>query len=679
MASEASWQTGDTGDLSETLPADEPMDQRTVESLLRRLVDRVEESERRYGEELDELHARLDQLSQTTEAARDTGAPGDDTTFDRLQTEVSNLTRQLEDESATSLDDFERLGRALSGDHKGDTQDLSPDPFEAEPSPFAQAAAIAANAQSALALDTDPYASDVTPAVDHTGLDKRLVDMAERLERSIGDAMPASAIQSLNARLDEIGDQLSRSLDTAPSRQALEHVERQISDMGQQLNRAEEQLGKFGGVEEHLLKLIERLDQKDAEGSKPIDPLQLQEVAAKAATDAARIVADDSKKTTERLDALQRDLSDMSDQSRQSGDKLVSTLEAVHESLKQLVQQVERGNSFVPGQRSPFTERAPQADAPPAAPFASQAAPQAPAPQAATPSPQGSEAPQPSPAPRMPEMKPRMPAAPAPNETPDVAVKDQQLRDRLDAAMPGLNETETPPPFGRSKPSPLDQNAFDLDAKPAQPRQSPDDLVAAARRAAQAAAARAEERDGRRSKMPLPGSGTAEPGRRKRSWLMIAAATLLAVSAILLYGRLGSKPEPEPTPAATGQTAPASPDAGTEAGDTAPASKAKPADELTPAEPDQSGFWAPPPGTTIEPIDLGQAATGTTDIAKGRMPAMPASELSASPQLASLKPTNGPALPPDVVFSVEEPDASAAKAPMPPAALGPLPLRKARL
>jgi chromosome segregation ATPase len=90
------------------------MDQRTVESLLRRLVDRVEESERRYGEELDELHARLDQLSQTTEAARDTGAPGDDTTFDRLQTEVSgddttfdrlqtevsNLTRQLEDEEA---------------------------------------------------------------------------------------------------------------------------------------------------------------------------------------------------------------------------------------------------------------------------------------------------------------------------------------------------------------------------------------------------------------------------------------------------------------------------------------------------------------------------------------------------------------------------------------------------
>ena len=39
-------------------PLGEPMDQRTVESLLRRLVDRVEETERRYGQALDELRAR---------------------------------------------------------------------------------------------------------------------------------------------------------------------------------------------------------------------------------------------------------------------------------------------------------------------------------------------------------------------------------------------------------------------------------------------------------------------------------------------------------------------------------------------------------------------------------------------------------------------------------------------
>ncbi|MEZ5829513.1 MAG: hypothetical protein R3D01_14550, partial [Hyphomicrobiales bacterium] len=145
MASEASWQTSTAG-KRDPFAADEPMDQRTVESLLRRLVDRVEESERRYGEALDELHARLDQLSQTTEAVRDTGAPEDADTFDRLHTQVSDLARRLEHESAAPLDDFERLGRALSNSlDQGMSQDEpapAPHPYGGapEPSPFAQAA-----------------------------------------------------------------------------------------------------------------------------------------------------------------------------------------------------------------------------------------------------------------------------------------------------------------------------------------------------------------------------------------------------------------------------------------------------------------------------------------------------------------------------------------------------------
>ena len=92
-----------------------PMDQQSVESLLRRLVERVEESERRYGEALDELHARLDQLSYTTDAARATGSPEEAATFDRLHTQVSELGRRFEQDTATPLDDFERLGKALAG------------------------------------------------------------------------------------------------------------------------------------------------------------------------------------------------------------------------------------------------------------------------------------------------------------------------------------------------------------------------------------------------------------------------------------------------------------------------------------------------------------------------------------------------------------------------------------
>ena len=61
MAPEVRWQAstaaGSSG--SETLAPD----RESVESLLRKLIKRIEESERRYEEALDELHARLGQVS----------------------------------------------------------------------------------------------------------------------------------------------------------------------------------------------------------------------------------------------------------------------------------------------------------------------------------------------------------------------------------------------------------------------------------------------------------------------------------------------------------------------------------------------------------------------------------------------------------------------------------------
>ena len=48
MGSEASWQTSNAGGDNTAFSTDQPMDQRSVEALLRRLVERVEDSERRY-------------------------------------------------------------------------------------------------------------------------------------------------------------------------------------------------------------------------------------------------------------------------------------------------------------------------------------------------------------------------------------------------------------------------------------------------------------------------------------------------------------------------------------------------------------------------------------------------------------------------------------------------------
>ena len=135
-----------------------------------------------------------------------------------------------------------------------------------------------------------------------------------------------------------------------------------------------------------------------------------------------------------------------------------------------------------------------------------------------------------------------------------------------------MPEPEIAPRFGRAKRGPIGEMAFDLDAptprraprkaRPDSEYEIPDDLVAAARRAAQAAAAKAEERGSGSRIRRLPGDGETATGselplRRKRSFLIICAAVLLAISAALLYSRLRSKPQQEVTPPAVEQSVPA--------------------------------------------------------------------------------------------------------------------------
>ena len=67
MAPEVRWQTSEPARSSGSdfrAPGED-----SVEILLRRLIRRIEESERRYAEALDELHARLGHVSHTAGVA----------------------------------------------------------------------------------------------------------------------------------------------------------------------------------------------------------------------------------------------------------------------------------------------------------------------------------------------------------------------------------------------------------------------------------------------------------------------------------------------------------------------------------------------------------------------------------------------------------------------------------
>jgi len=729
MASEASWQTGSAGQAGQgdASPAATPMDQQTVEGLLRKLVARVEESERRYGAALEELHGRLDQLSQTTEAARATSSPDEAATLDRLRSQVSGLARRLEQaqETEPALDEFLDLSKALAGN------DFYPPAEAIWPTAPEFAASRDWGAGASLpASGAGGGQASAAPAWFEAGeadLDQRLVDMAQRLEQSIGAAMPSSEFASLNARMDEIAEKFDAALSQSPKTEQLQHIEGQLSEMGQQLGRAEVQIARISGIEGQLKRLIERVD---------ATPAQLAEVATKAATEAARLVSSESKDkpgAAERLDAIHRDLVAMNDRSRATDDRLADTLTAVHQSLKQLVQQVER--------------KEPQAAVPPQAklPVPSQPQPQAqpkPQPQAPTKpelpaQPQAQAKPQPQPGQAPAPAGASVEKAPSPKGDKDQdASKRRSLRSRLGAAIPDFEDSEAQQAFGRAKRGGPAEEAVDLDlagaATPSKGRkaqlelETEEDFVAAARRAAQAAAAQAEERGGsRKARTPSPinlATGIEPQGRRKRSLLMIAAALLLIASAALLYGRLRTKPEPEAAPPPVEQSAPA-PATGAPAS-TDPTNSNPTTPELEtpePAEPPaihgtlpapvgpagaptRSGESDIPPPVRVSEAPEDTALDDTTPVITGgvtvvaktpRLPTpapAPASELSPSPQTVSLKPDDTASLLPGVSLAIQEPSADAkmpvpqatagagavpSHLPMPPAEAGPQALRQA--
>jgi len=481
------------------------MEQHSVESLLCRLIERIEDNERRYGRALDDLHARLDRLSHTTEAARASVASASDdrATLDRLHDQVSKLARRLEQEASSPLDDFERLGKALSGGMDYSTgassfsgsapEDLGTSPYASRP---LLETPVGTEPPFSYWVPEPPYSP---PPESSTGkfsstsedrdLDKRLIDVAHRLERSIETTMSTAVLEALNARLDEIGNQINQALLRTPRFPSFEPLEVQISDLAHKLARAEEQLARISSIETELHSLIARVD---------ASPSDAEEVIGRVAGEAARLaVAEAKQSTAERLDAMHRDLMAMNDRTRANDERLADSIIAVQESLKQLALQVERSASQ------------------PAQPRRS---------------------------------RPVM-AEPAHSE----AEKPQWEIDKV--GHHPLAEFRTDKGLAR--------DSAGANRGQGETFETPAELIEAARRAAHAAARKEEEK----VSLARTGSVTAainnastSAERRpieKRSLLIVAAAILLAISAAFLYERLMSKPELEILPPVIEQSAPA--------------------------------------------------------------------------------------------------------------------------
>jgi localization factor PodJL len=506
MAPEPSWQQGN----AETGAGAPFSDQESIESLLRRLIQRVEESERRYDEALGELHARLDRFSQTLEGSGGAISAEEAETLERLREQLSGLARRQQPAPEPTPDHFAALDKALAEFRAVAAGLAAAEPGVLPPRPAASSEPRQASSAPDFPFSTpapEPDFSVPTP-LSFTGeddFDQRLIDFAQRLEHSASGGAPAAAIETLKARMDELAAKFEAALQQSPKLESLHRLERQIGDMAQQIGLAEQHIARIGVIESRLQWLIDRVQQA---------PAEIEGLASKAATDAARLVAEaaaDKPSAAERLEAIHRDLVAMNERGRVTDDRMVDTLEAMHASLKGLAEQLERPEAPVSQGSSALGE--------PAGPSV----------------PGG--------------------AASVGDVTSSEDERLNSLRDRLAASYLGFDGDRTNMPFGRAKrSSSLGEATVDLDemdpARLGTPTaemsfDSMEDLVAAARRAAQAAAARTEERSARHQRREGSAQGTnrGEPERRTRSFLMFIAALLLIISAALLYSRLQSKPD----------------------------------------------------------------------------------------------------------------------------------------
>ena len=348
MAPEVRWQTSEPATSSGSdfrAPGED-----SVEILLRRLIRRIEESERRYAEALDELHARLGHVSHTAGVAELLASQEESETLERLRLQLSGLARRLQQspppERAQPLDKALEEVRAVQAGLAG----AEPNWFQSRYSPVERYFAETERT-SFLSGDEPSYSSpsfEFPPAGESDAdSDRRLIEMAQRLERSIGDAMPSTAIDRLNVRMEEISARFEAALAQTPKLENLQQVERQVSDIGQQLGRVEQHAARIGAVEGELQRLIAHIEEA---------PAHVELAASKAAQETARLVSESAANkpsAAERLDALHRDIVAMNERSLATDDRLVDTLAAMHESVKGLVQQRERDRARMAAEPPP--------------------------------------------------------------------------------------------------------------------------------------------------------------------------------------------------------------------------------------------------------------------------------------------------------------------------------------
>ncbi len=247
-----------------------------IEGLLGKLMGRLDESDRRYTNALDELNQRLNDLSDRALSARGTQPDNASATLDRVHAQATTLAAQVT-----------QAGTAYRSQHGTPLGDL----------------------EQRMGKFTGANDDGPNPNFGDDRLNEDFADVTQRLERSLATSAPASDFDILTHRMDELAQHFDSALSSRNDLAALQTIESQLKALTASFSDARQNYARVEAIEGHLVSLMNWAQSTGSLGN-----------------------GDGNK----RLDAIEKALHELNENAREMDTRTVGTLKAMNEALHSL-------------------------------------------------------------------------------------------------------------------------------------------------------------------------------------------------------------------------------------------------------------------------------------------------------------------------------------------------------
>lgn len=339
-----------------------------VRDLLRHVAAQIAEVDRRHGEAMRDIRARVGGVGQAVTQARNETPPAVAPAMARIEKRLAEFVTAA---SATPR----RAPAALNEPAAAVTATPPPTPA---PTPAPRETARAIHSPAVTASEAAPAPLPVVPAPAPAGrpmadaeahgmiasarIEARLAEVAQRVEEALAGLRPEAVADAVGAKVGEIDARLGAALDGVARRtdvEGLRIVEAHVTELAGHVEAIEQQLKRLDGIEEQLRELARFA--AEAHASAPVEPSEpvapppaelsadsMQRIVEGTVDRLAGHLADVPHtigRQAERVETLQRLIDAFVDERRREDRHTAGMLDTMQQALVHLIDRLEAAPS----------------------------------------------------------------------------------------------------------------------------------------------------------------------------------------------------------------------------------------------------------------------------------------------------------------------------------------------